>query len=257
MATARIQRLGNEAAGVLRLSVGRRIAPWAEPCVHACRHSASRFRRARPLELGRTKCPNSTGGRDVLNPRRHAVLRSSITLSADDPPHEKGLKMSRFTRLAVCLAVTTMLSTAASAKPAASKHRIPFTGFFHAVEDSITLLPPDVPTPTLIATGSGSGHAARLGRFTIEYEFEVNLETFAGAGVAEFRGSQANRLETSVEGQGTVPTEDGISLIFETHIVTGGTGKFRGASGTIEVFRVLNVFTGETFAWFDGTIELR
>jgi hypothetical protein len=150
-----------------------------------------------------------------------------------------------------------MLSATASAKPAASKHRIPFTGFYHAVEESITLLPPDVPVPTLIAEGSGSGHAARLGRFTIEYEVEVNLETFAGAGAAEFCGSGANRFATSVEGQGTVPTEDGISLIVETHVVTGGTGKFRGASGTFEVFRVINVFTGETFAWFDGTIELR
>jgi hypothetical protein len=150
-----------------------------------------------------------------------------------------------------------MLSTAAYAKPTAKKHRVPFTGFFHAIEESVTLLPPEVPFPTLIVDANGFGHAALLGRFTINYEVEVNLDEFSGVGTTEFHGSQGNSFTTSTEGQGTVPTEDGISFIFETHVVTGGTGKFRDVSGTIEVFRVINVFTGETFALFDGTLFLR
>ncbi len=164
--------------------------------------------------------------------------------------------MTRLMRAIQCFAMTATLLTASLVEPAAAKHGVPFKGFFQAVEESFTLLPPDVPFPTLIVDGSGSGRATRLGRFNVDYEFEVNLDNFFGVGSTEFVGARGDGFTTSVEGQGTVPTADGISFIVETHVITGGTGRFEGATGGFTMVRVLNVFTGVTFGWFDGTIVL-
>jgi hypothetical protein len=147
--------------------------------------------------------------------------------------------------------------TAASAEPAAAKHRVPLNGFIQAVEESITLLPPEVPAPTLLVDANGGGRATVLGRYSVRYEVEVDLETFFGTGSAEFVSASGGRLFTETEGQGTVPTEDGISFIVESHRIKGGTGRFRGASGRFLLWRVINVFTGETCGSFAGTIQLK
>jgi hypothetical protein len=159
-------------------------------------------------------------------------------------------------RPALGLAAMVAILTTGFADSAAAKHPLPFQGQFRALESTETLLPPEVPVPTLIVDASGSGRATLVGRFTLDYEFEVNLENFVGVGSAQFRSGRRDSLTTHVDGQGTVPTEDGVSFVFETHTVAGGTGRFAGATGGFVVVRVLNVFTGETFGVFDGTIRV-
>ena len=55
-------------------------------------------------------------------------------------------------------------------------------------------------------------------------------------------------------GLGTVV--DGIAYIQETHTITGGTGRFAGATGTFAAGRVLVEATGIFASSFDGTIDL-
>jgi hypothetical protein len=101
---------------------------------------------------------------------------------------------------------------------------------------------------------SGSGVATQLGRFTVTYEVEVNLDTFFGVGSAEYVAANGDRIFTEGHGQGTVPTEDGTSFIVEANIITGGTGRFEGTTGQFILVRVINVFTGVTSGVFGGTI---
>jgi hypothetical protein len=120
---------------------------------------------------------------------------------------------------------------------AEAKKSVPFKGFIQADEESSPLFPPDVPFPTLFVDASGSGVATQLGRFTVTYQFEVNLDTFFGVGSAEYVAANGDRVFTEGQGQGTVPTEDGTSVIVETNIITGGTGRFEGATGQFTLVR--------------------
>jgi hypothetical protein len=162
--------------------------------------------------------------------------------------------MKRHIKSKACMAMIVMSLTAMLTEPAAAKSKLLFKGLIQAVEESFPLFPPDVPFPTLFVEASGSGVATQLGKFAIVYEVEVNLDTFFGIGSAEFIAANGDRITTDFEGQGTVPTVDGISFIIETHIVTGGTGRFDGATGSFTLVRVIDVTSGVTAGSFGGTI---
>jgi hypothetical protein len=99
-------------------------------------------------------------------------------------------------RPALGLAAMVAILTTGFADSAAAKHPLPFQGQFRALESTETLLPPEVPVPTLIVDASGSGRATLVGRFTLDYEFEVNLENFVGVGSAQFRSGRRDSLTT-------------------------------------------------------------
>jgi hypothetical protein len=156
----------------------------------------------------------------------------------------------------LCLPIPALLVTVVLSEAAEAKKAVPFKGTIRAVEDSIAVFPPDVPFPTLFVEASGSGHATHLGKFTVNYEVEVNLDTFFGIGSSEFIAANGDSLFAEGEGQGTVPDENGISFIVEVNTIIGGTGRFAGASGRFVIVRVINVNTGVTFGVLGGTIVL-
>jgi hypothetical protein len=156
----------------------------------------------------------------------------------------------------LCLHLAAVCLTLALAGPALAKRHVPIKGTIEALEESVAVFPPEVPFPTLFVEASGSGRATGLGRFTVTYELEVNLDTFVGVGTASFAAANGDSLFTDVEGEGTVPTDDGLSVILETQTITGGTGRFAGARGRFTVVRLINVFTGETSGLLGGIIVL-
>ena len=164
--------------------------------------------------------------------------------------------MKNIIKTILYLQMTAMFVTATLAGPAAAEKEKPFHGSIQAVETSFPLFPPEVIFPTLFVDAIGSGHATHLGRFTVTYKFEVNLDTFFGIGSAHFIAANGDSIFTDIEGQGTVPTVDGVSFIVETHTITGGTGRSDGATGSFTVERVINVFTGVTSGSFCGTIVI-
>jgi hypothetical protein len=156
----------------------------------------------------------------------------------------------------IYLQSTAFLLTTALAVPVAAKNEKSVKGSIQAIETFITLLPPDVPFPTLFSEGSGSGRATHLGSFTVAYEFEINLDTYVGVGPAHFVAANGDSIFTEVEGQGTAPTDDGVAYIVETHTIVGGTGRFDGATGSFAIERVISVFTGVTSGSLSGSIVL-
>ena len=155
--------------------------------------------------------------------------------------------MKSITKTIMYLQMTALFLTASLAGAAAAEKEVPFRGSIQAVEAT------DVQFPSLFVDASGSGNATHLGRFTVTYEFEVNLLTFAGIGSAHFIAANGDSIFTEITGQGTVP--DPISFIVETHTITGGTGRFAGATGSFTIERLLNTVTGITSGSFEGTIS--
>jgi hypothetical protein len=96
---------------------------------------------------------------------------------------------------------------------AEAKKSVPFKGFIQADEESFPLFPPDVPFPTLFVDASGSGVATQLGKFTVTYDFEVNLDTFFGVGSAEYVAANGDRVFTEGQGQGTVQLRMALRLL--------------------------------------------
>ena len=156
-------------------------------------------------------------------------------------------KISVPTTIALLIA-TALVSTTLVAAVSAKKE-LPFKGSFKAVET----YQPDLPAISVTATGSGQ--ATQLGRFTVSYQVEVNVQTGAGTGLsAEFVAANGDSLFAEGSGQATPTETSGTLNIVEIYTITGGTGRFANASGTFTVERVVNQATGETSGTLSGNI---
>ena len=136
-----------------------------------------------------------------------------------------------------------------SLSAAAAEIAIPFKGSIEAIERNV-----DFQFPIGFQEGSGSGNATHLGRFEMTFEFAVNVLSFYGVGSYHFTAANGDSIFTRVEGTGTVP--DPFSHIVETHTITGGTGRFTGATGSFTLDRILNSNTGVSSGSVDGTIVI-
>jgi hypothetical protein len=73
-------------------------------------------------------------------------------------------------------------------------------------------------------------------------------------GTYTIASANGDRLFVDVIGH-SAPVEPGILLVVEEAIITGGTGRFTGASGAFTVTRLLIQSEGITFGSFSGTIS--
>ena len=108
----------------------------------------------------------------------------------------------------------------------------------------------------LFVDGSWSGRATHLGRFTVTYELEVDLLTSETFGSSVFTAANGDSLTTDITGLGTPTENPDVHSIVEVHSITGGTGRFAGATGSFIRKYLLNLVTGVTSGSFDGTIVL-
>lgn len=97
-----------------------------------------------------------------------------------------------------------------------------------------------------------TGNATELGLFTLVVDLTVNAGV--GSGTAVWTAANGDQLFTSITGTGIVTFP--IVTISETYTITGGTGRFAGATGTFTVERTVNVLTEVTSGSFTGTINL-
>jgi hypothetical protein len=106
----------------------------------------------------------------------------------------------------------------------------------------------------LFVDTTGTGVATHLGLFTVTWEFTVNLLNGAGIGSAHFIAANGDSVFTESLGQGDPTLEDpDITRVVETHTITGGTGRFAGATGDFTLERLVNM-AGITAGSFSGTI---
>ena len=148
------------------------------------------------------------------------------------------------TKIAVLLGVLAMTVLPAAAGP---RHLVPISGSIEATETDV------VQFPQIFVSGSGSGNASHLGSFTLTFDVTVNLLTMSGP--ASFELVAANGDTIGGEGTGVAAdTVAGVRIV-ETYMVTGGTGRFSDAAGSIIVERHLNPENGESSGSFAGAIS--
>jgi hypothetical protein len=144
------------------------------------------------------------------------------------------------------MARTAFAAPASQAMPS-QMTRLSVRGIVHSTEIYSTAF------PTRLVTASGWGEVTELGRFTINYETEMNLLDLSGIESAHFVGTNGNSLEAKGLGQ-AAEDQPGILQVIEIYTITGGTGRFTSASGTLTLKRVVNLATGSTAGTLEGYI---
>ena len=110
-------------------------------------------------------------------------------------------------------------------------------------------------TPLIVRHLEGRGTASHLGRFTVVADFTLNLATFTASGSVTFTAANGDVLTGTVTGRAMVG--GGIATVTETVTITGGTGRFAGATGTLTLVRRVVQATGTSSGTIEGTIMIR
>jgi len=135
---------------------------------------------------------------------------------------------------------------------AAAADQVPFKA---AETGTFQLLSP-CETSGIVVDVTGSGHATHLGDFTTHYR-----ECFVPATGAVTNGSftltAANGdMVFGTYGGQVSPTGDSNVFSYEDPgVITGGTGRFAGASGIVDTSGVVNLATGEYGGTITGSVS--
>ena len=148
------------------------------------------------------------------------------------------------------LARTAFAAPARRATPQVTTNvaRLPITGTIQSNETYVTVF------PTMSVTASGTGDATQLGKFTVRYHTEISLLDLSLIESARFVGTNGDTLSAEAIGQATENRTPGMLNLVEIYRITGGTGRFAGASGTITLNRLVSVTTGAAASTFEGYI---
>jgi hypothetical protein len=135
--------------------------------------------------------------------------------------------------------------------PAAAMAPAPFKGSIQAIETH-NIIP-----PTMFVKGTGSGNATLLGLFKYRYQVQVDLVTKTGSGLsAYFTAANGDHLYAKGTGQGGPSGTPGVNKVTESFTITGGTGRFAGASGSFVMVRLVNTVTGKVSGTFEGNVVM-
>jgi hypothetical protein len=151
--------------------------------------------------------------------------------------------------LAVFASPSVVRSDAAETHSAKIEEQgVPFHGTIQGIEIA------EVQFPKLLVDGNGSGTATHLGHFIVAYDVVVELLTDTTFGSSVFAAANGDTLFTDIIGSGTPTENPDVHTVVEVRTITGGTGRFAGATGSFIRTFSLNLVTGVTSGSFDGTI---
>jgi hypothetical protein len=158
----------------------------------------------------------------------------------------------------ISLIAATFLTVALSG-PAVNAGRVPFNGTWEAHE---VTTPFSDPSLGFFTHGEGTLTSTALGPLAMYLANIVDLETLDGTldGIGRTRLIDANGDSIFDCGTGhaeLVTPDPPVSHITETHIVTGGTGRYAGARGSYTVDRMLDLSTLDSSGTFNGVIIVR
>jgi hypothetical protein len=166
-----------------------------------------------------------------------------------------------------CLRSAAILLTLVFARLAAAQTQVPFSGSLQGQETDTTQgNPPQqiLVDGTVKGFGGGfiegqTGAAIRVGRFTLHYKVTVSLPAGSSTGSAELTAKNGDMITTTIVGQGEpVAGIPGLNRIVEINTITGGTGRFAGATGGFTVERLVQLSSqpAPTSGSFHGAITL-
>jgi hypothetical protein len=146
----------------------------------------------------------------------------------------------------LALAVVTVLGLAG---PAAAGEQVPFRG---TLEGEVTRTPAP---PFVLVDVDATGDATQLGRFTLDIPHVVDIATRMAVGSYQFTAANGDTLYAEFAGQAMPTDVPGVLYIEETATITGGTGRFAGATGSFVAERWYDTVAGTTSGSFNGTIS--
>jgi hypothetical protein len=153
------------------------------------------------------------------------------------------------------LPIAAVMLAAALAGPAAAADKlVTLNGSLHATE-KITPTPGSPPV-SFVADGTGGGIATHLGLFTVTWHFTVLLADGTGSGPVTFSAANGDQICTTAAGTSGPTATPGVFHIVEVQTITGGTGRFANAKGTLSVDRLTDLNTGLTSGSFSAIITL-
>jgi hypothetical protein len=158
--------------------------------------------------------------------------------------------MKRF-GLAFVVALS-LVAVLASAGPAAAGEQVPFKG---RLEGDVTVTP--LAPPLRQVDVEAAGTATLLGKFTLDIPHLVDGATRTAAGTYEFTAANGDKLYAEFTGTATPTATPGVLYIEETATITGGTGRFAGATGSFTGERLYDTAAGTTTGSFEGTLSVR
>ena len=158
--------------------------------------------------------------------------------------------------LVVALMLMIPLARTAFAAPAAktipsNMNRLSVSGIVHSTETYTADF------NTMFVTASGWGEVSELGRFTVNYETQVNVRDLSGTESVRFVTANGDSLQARGIGQATEDQTPNVYQVVEIYTITGGTGRFKDASGTLTLKRVVSFATGSTAGTLEGYILTR
>ena len=150
-----------------------------------------------------------------------------------------------------------LLALLAMASPAAAKNdhtQVPFKA--RCRRSKMAYFNPGPPVSVSVVA-TGSGNATHLGRFAYSYTVVIFFptdDTRTGTLYYDFVAANGDHLYSVGAGLG-VPAGD-FDHVVEQHTITGGTGRFAGATGSYTVDRLINHVTSITTGTINGYIVL-
>jgi hypothetical protein len=136
------------------------------------------------------------------------------------------------------------------AGPVAAGDQVPFKG---TLAGTATVTP--LGGPIVAVEIDATGTATYLGRFTLEAPHIVDQSTMTAIGTYTLTAANGDTITASLAGTARMVEPPNVIAVTETATVTGGTGRFAGATGSIQVERVFNRATGVTTGSLAGWIS--
>jgi hypothetical protein len=150
-------------------------------------------------------------------------------------------------RVTFALAALAVLGLAG---PAAAE-QAPFKGSLAGV---VTIKPLTPPFVSVLV--NATGNATQLGQFALAIPHTVNRANMTATGTYQFVAANGDTLTANFSGKAMRTAVPGVLSIVEAAMITGGTGRFAGATGSFTCVRLFNTVAGTTTGSFNGTISV-
>jgi hypothetical protein len=157
-------------------------------------------------------------------------------------------KLLVFTMTTLLLVI--VLTSATFAAQAAGERQLLLKGDLQGTE-TYTFFP-----TMFVVDGTGSGNATQLGLYMINFRAEVDLATLSSSTSATVIAASGDRLFGEGWGQGSPTDDPNVASVVENFTITGGTGRFAGASGNFTLERLVHLDSGLGSGTISGTIVL-